>query len=226
LRAPALAALSRRIASGPTLATLIEGRGNNFDALRLAAALAVLFGHGFVLAVGHLDLASVDPVSRILMPVAGFGEAIHELAVDLFFVVSGFLVTRSLKQRASLADFAEARVLRLFPAAIVSTVVTIIGLSFFSTLPAAAYFADPETWEYLLRNTFLWSVDYDLPGLFADNPYPVPSMDRCGPCRSNCAATCSSRCSASRDLRAGGCWQAPPFASRSSSIWCRTGRTC
>jgi len=173
MRAPVLAALSRHIASGPTLATLIERRGNNFDALRLAAALAVLFGHGFVLAVGHQDLASVDPVSRILMQVAGFGEAIHELAVDLFFVVSGFLVTRSLQQRASLADFAEARVLRLFPAAIVSTVVTIVGLSFFSTLPAAAYFADPEAWEYLLRNTFLWSVDYDLPGLFTDNPYPA-----------------------------------------------------
>lgn len=173
VRAPALAALARCLAAGPTLAAQIDGRANNFNVLRLAAALAVLFGHSFVLAAGHQDFASVDPVSRVLMQVTGFGEAIHELAVNLFFVVSGFLVTRSLQQRASLADFVEARVLRLFPAAIVSTVLTIVGLSFLSTLPAAAYFTDPETWEYLLRNTLVWSVDYDLPGVFADNPYPV-----------------------------------------------------
>ena len=65
-----------------------EGRRNNFDALRLAAALAVPFGHSFVLTAGVQTLETMDPLSRILSPYAAFGEAIQEFAVDLFFVIN------------------------------------------------------------------------------------------------------------------------------------------
>lgn len=171
-RVPALTGALRRLSGGSSLATLIERRANNFDALRLLAALAVLFGHSFVLAAGHQDIATVDPLSRAMMGLTGFGEAIHEFAVNLFFVISGFLVTRSLQMRASLVEFVEARVLRLFPAAMLSAVLTVLLLAPLSTLPAGAYFADPATLQYLLRNATLWVVDYDLPGVFADNPYP------------------------------------------------------
>ena len=64
-RAVAFVARLRHRAGGPPLAVLIDRRGNNFDALRLVAALAVLFGHGFVLTAGHQDAATVDlPLSR------------------------------------------------------------------------------------------------------------------------------------------------------------------
>ena len=171
-RAVAFVARLRHRAGGPPLAVLIDRRGNNFDAQRLVAALAVLFGHGFVLTAGHQDAATVDPLSRALMHIAGFSEAIHEFAVNLFFVISGFLVTRSLHLRASLVDFVEARVLRLFPAAMLSALLTVGLLAPLSALPAAAYLSDPATAQYVLRNALLWSVDYDLPGVFAQNPYP------------------------------------------------------
>ena len=148
-----------------------RGRDNNFDLLRLTAALAVLFGHSFVLTAGQTSLETVDPISRFLIPNAGFNEAVHDLAVDVFFVISGFLVARSFLTQKTLIGFIEARVLRVFPAAILCTVITIVALFWLGTLPAARYFTDPETWQFLINNSTLWRVEYDLPGVFANNAY-------------------------------------------------------
>jgi peptidoglycan/LPS O-acetylase OafA/YrhL len=148
-----------------------RGRDNNFDLLRLTAALAVLFGHSFVLTAGQSSLETVDPISRFLIPNAGFNEAIHDLAVDIFFVISGFLVARSFLTQKTLVGFIEARVLRVFPAAILCALLTVTGLFWLGTLPATNYFTDPETWQFLINNSTLWRVEYDLPGVFATNAY-------------------------------------------------------
>ncbi|NNE83027.1 MAG: acyltransferase [Alphaproteobacteria bacterium] len=164
--------LSNLIGLDRPLGNLIErGRENNFDLLRLTAALAVLFGHSFVLTSGQTTLETVDPISRFLIPNAGFNEALHDLAVDIFFVISGFLVARSFLTQKTLIGFIEARALRVFPAAILCTVLTIVGLFWLGTLPAARYFTDPETWQFLINNSTLWRVEFDLPGVFAANAY-------------------------------------------------------
>lgn len=149
-----------------------RGRDNNFDLLRLIAALAVLFGHSFVLTAGHKSLQTVDPISWFLMQHAGFGEAINDLAVDVFFVISGFLVARSFLTQPNLVGFIEARLLRIFPAAIVCSALTVVILAGLGTLPIADYFADPQTRKFLVDNATLWKIEYTLPGLFTDNPYP------------------------------------------------------
>ncbi len=166
----------------PTLSNLIgldrplggaieRGRDNNFDLLRLTAALSVLFGHSFVLTAGQTSLETVDPISRFLIPNAGFNEAIHDLAVDIFFVISGFLVARSFLTQKTLIGFVEARVLRVFPAAILCAVLTVVALFALSTVPAASYFTNAETWQFLINNSTLWRVEYDLPGVFATNAH-------------------------------------------------------
>lgn len=163
--------LHRLWGNGASFGTAMEGRRNNFDALRLIAALAVLFGHSFVLAAGEQSPATVDPISRWLIPASGFGEAIHEFAVDIFFVISGFLIARSFLTRPTLLGFVESRILRIFPAAILCSILTVVLLAGISRLPAGDYFTDPQTLDYLLRNSLLWSVEYHLPGVFAGNPY-------------------------------------------------------
>jgi len=152
---------------------IARGRDNNFDLLRLVAALAVLFGHSFVLAAGQETAATIDPISRLLVPVAGFGESITDLAVDVFFVISGFLVARSFLTQPTLIGFIEARLLRIFPAAIVCSVLMVVVFAGFSDRPLAIYFGHPETWQFLLNNATLWKVEFDLPGVFGDNAYPV-----------------------------------------------------
>ncbi|HYF07620.1 MAG TPA: acyltransferase [Acetobacteraceae bacterium] len=139
---------------------------NSYDAVRLAAALAVLFGHSFVL------LGALDPVSQILVRVTGWGEKLHELAVNVFFALSGYLVTLSWLRRGDVAYFAAARVLRIFPAAILVCVLTVIGGAAFTTLPLAEYATAEGTWRFLVRNILLMKIEYHLPGVFAENPFP------------------------------------------------------
>lgn len=154
------------------LGALIErGRDNNFDFLRLIAAFSVLFGHSFVLAAGHESLETVDPISWFLIQHAGFGESVTDLAVDIFFVISGFLVARSFLTRNSVVAFVEARLLRLFPAAILCSLITVVALAGLSTLPLAAYSSHPDTWQFLVNNSTLWRVEFDLPGVFTNNAY-------------------------------------------------------
>ena len=104
--------------------TAFEGARSNFDMLRLMAALAVLFGHSFVLTAGAQSFETMDPLSQLFSPYAAYGEAIQEFAVDLFFVISGFLVTCSYLRSRSLLRYALSRVLRIYPAAILGALVT------------------------------------------------------------------------------------------------------
>ncbi|HXZ18061.1 MAG TPA: acyltransferase family protein, partial [Roseiarcus sp.] len=69
------------------LKDLAVGRDNNFNLIRLLAALAVIFSHS----VGVLGL----PGEREFF-FDRLGVSLSVMAVDVFFVTSGFLVTMSL----------------------------------------------------------------------------------------------------------------------------------
>ena len=83
------------------------GRDNNFNLIRFLAALSVLFGHS----IGVLGLPSAYEFFFDHL-----GLSLAEMAVDVFFVTSGFLVTASLINRGNLIAFLWARVLRIYPA--------------------------------------------------------------------------------------------------------------
>ncbi|MCW2545103.1 MAG: hypothetical protein JWM40_2655 [Frankiales bacterium] len=75
---------------------------NNFDLIRLAAALQVVLYHGTTVFQVHLPRAL--HVALYSFP-----------GVPIFFVVSGFLITGSLMRRPSVRQYALARVLRIYP---------------------------------------------------------------------------------------------------------------
>jgi peptidoglycan/LPS O-acetylase OafA/YrhL len=74
---------------GYRLDTLADSRRNNLRILRLAAASAVIFSHSYVVNLGIGALA-LEPLGALT------GVDCGALAVDIFFVASGFLVGRSL----------------------------------------------------------------------------------------------------------------------------------
>lgn len=141
-----------------------QGRDNNFNLIRIVAALAVLVTHSFALAVGSGD---AEPFRESL------GMTMGSIAVDVFFITSGFLVTSSLLNRQSTIEFIWARVLRIFPALLMMLLLTVFALGvFFTSLPMSAYLSSSTTYIYLAKcATLFMGVAYNLPGVFDSNPY-------------------------------------------------------
>lgn len=78
------------------------------------------------------------------------------IAVDVFFLTSGFLVTASLLSRQSAVGFAWARALRILPALWVMLALTVFGLGLAVTSSSPhAYLTARETWRYLVKNAIL-----------------------------------------------------------------------
>lgn len=87
-------------------------RTNNFDLIRLCAALQVLFEHG----ITHLQVAELAAVGNFLNFFPG---------VLVFFVISGFLISMSWERAPSLRQYAWNRVLRIYPALWVCLLISI-----------------------------------------------------------------------------------------------------
>ena len=147
----------------------LKERANNFTLLRLLAALAVLFGHSYDLSLGK---PGSDPVTQhFIYPV--WGDSLPGLAVALFFVTSGFLVTASYIQRQSLIAFIEARILRIYPGLIVAVLLTVFVIGVLVTAaPISNYLESATTWSYIKNNSLLITgVQYNLPSVFVGNPF-------------------------------------------------------
>lgn len=147
------------------LGSVATGRDNNLNLIRMLAAFAVLVSHAW-----PLDLGSGTPE-----PLKAFvGQSLGTLAVYVFFVISGFLITASFQRTHSRSRFVLARVLRLLPGLAVSLLIVAFCLGpLVTTWPVADYLRAPETWMFLVRNLTMALPQYTLPGVFDTNPYPA-----------------------------------------------------
>lgn len=151
-------ALARKAATAPrglkTQQHVAPRAGNNFNGVRLIAALLVLVGHAFV-----LDGSSVP---RML------GVPLHSWGVNIFFCVSGYLIAGSRERGLSTPRFLWHRAIRIFPALWAFVIVTMLVIGpLASRLPMHTYFGSPDTWKYLTN--LLLAADYTLPGVFSSD---------------------------------------------------------
>jgi len=124
----------------------------------------VIVGHSYKLnpARGETD---------IIQSFAGFTYS-GTLAVQIFFFISGMLVTHSLVVKQSLVGFTFSRFFRLVPGLLFVLLVSALLLGpFLTVLSASRYFSDSETYSYILNNV-VYRDCYRLPGVFISNFYP------------------------------------------------------
>jgi len=133
---------------------------NNFDLLRLVLAFGVCLAH----------LANVSGVD-VFSPLEHYFNS--GLAVDCFFVVSGFLIFRSYYRSSSLSSYFNKRLRRIYPAYLTVVLLAAVFLPIFIALDTKVLFST-EWFRYLFSNlAFLNFLQPDLSGIFASNPLSV-----------------------------------------------------
>ena len=150
---------------GNSIEQFIDSRKNNLDIIRFFAATFVVFSHAYPLTTGNNSTEAFAVFSNGQMT---FGE----LAVSIFFVISGFLITQSYDRSKDVIYYFKARVLRIFPGLIFCVLLSVLILGpIFTELSVLEYFKDYDTYEYLRTITLYW-IQYDLPGVFHSNIWP------------------------------------------------------
>ena len=146
----------------PSIAGAWAGQRNNFNLMRLVAAWMVIYGHAHAVT----GIAGNDGIAW-LTQLRGAGA----VAVDMFFVISGFLIAASL-ERNSARGYLVSRGLRILPALLVCLALTTFVLGPLLTT-AADYWRQPMTWNYLLVNASLLLSRFQLPGVLEGQPLEV-----------------------------------------------------
>ena len=147
-----------------TVADGLAGGRDNFLLLRLLAASLVIYGHAPAITGGR-----GWPDVFVWL---GWGSYSGDLAVDVFFVVSGFMIAGSYLRRRHLADFLWARLLRIYPAHIACLLGTAFVLGAACTsLPLHDYYRSHDVVRYVSKNVQLGKgLLWELPGVFTGNP--------------------------------------------------------
>jgi peptidoglycan/LPS O-acetylase OafA/YrhL len=127
------------------------GRNNNFNFLRL--------GFAFSVAVGHAMPSQYKYITRILFN--------GHVAVCGFFIISGFLITKSYMESKSLKEYFGKRCRRLLPAYWLVVLLCAFGLALLSDLQPREYFTSPALFKHIAASLcFLNFLQPALPGVF------------------------------------------------------------
>lgn len=141
-----------------SLGSLFSHKSNNLNLIRLLAALAVIYGHASA-------VTGRGPGDFFLQWV-GY-KFIGGVAVDVFFVISGYLITQSSLSGNGLVYYCASRILRIYPALIVCVFLSVFLLGLILTKDPE-YLRSQQTWSYLWINASALNAAYFLPGVFED----------------------------------------------------------
>lgn len=142
------------------LSDVAVGRKNNITFLRLIAALMVIWGHS--------NAVVRDSGQDIVTRITGYAHA-GGVAVDLFFLMSGYLVTASIVN-GGLKRYVISRALRIYPGLWVNLLVVALVIGpIVTTLARSDYFSNGQTWAYLRHLATGFNTEWFLPGVFEGN---------------------------------------------------------
>ncbi len=134
-------------------------RENNFDLLRLMAALGVFWAHGSL----FYDLQ--------ITPFFNNTYSMGSLSVYVFFFISGYLNVQSWSRTAQWTAFGIKRALRIFPGLLAAAFVSVFVIGgLMTTLDLKSFLSSGQTWGLFVNYGTGLATLNDLPGVFAHNP--------------------------------------------------------
>lgn len=136
---------------------------NNFDFLRLALSVLVIFSHSYPLGTGS---ETAEPLNRWTHGQMTFGA----IAVDLFFIMSGYLITASAVRSRGLGDFLVKRVRRIYPAFAMNSLLTLLVVV---PLAGGHLAGSPEHKAAYWSLQVLRLQEFRTFQSFASNPFPI-----------------------------------------------------
>ena len=137
-------------------------QANNFDLLRILFAWFVIVSHSYVL---NGDGAT-DPLFEMTQQTFLFSF----IGVKGFFIISGYLIFKSMVVSTSIFEYLVKRVLRIFPALAVVLLVTLAAVYFIYPNNMPPFFSNKEVYAYFLGNIILFKPHFFISGIFAGLP--------------------------------------------------------
>jgi peptidoglycan/LPS O-acetylase OafA/YrhL len=139
---------------------------NNFDLIRFLMAVAVIFSHSYPIVKTHHfpNGTPTEPLLRVTHGHDSFGG----LAVNVFFILSGFLITMSWERSSSILNYLKRRVFRIYPG-------FIVAMLFCAVVIAPLFTVKPYnglTWPLFKDWAFSSMIlqEHWVPGVFLNNP--------------------------------------------------------
>ena len=129
---------------------------NNWNYIRLIAAVAVIYGHSRLLTPG--GTSSDFFAAHIAKGITYSGQ----MAVIVFFFLSGALITKSAIKSVSPYQFAKKRIARIYP----GLVVCIAASSILLPIAFGTKFKLTDSFHYFTQNAPGITNEYSIPGLF------------------------------------------------------------
>ena len=141
-------------AAAPADRAPLKHQFGNFDAIRIVGAVAVLYSHSYMVA----EASEESELFQML-----FGETFGMFFIYMFFVMSGFLITRSWFGSKGVGDYAFKRLLRLYPAylASVAFVALVMGPWGYQMWNWRPYWTDPYVITAVVEALF-FKLDHEL----------------------------------------------------------------
>lgn len=137
-------------------------QANNFDLLRILFAWFVIVSHSYIL---NGDGAT-DPLFEMTQQTFLFSF----IGVKGFFIISGYLIFKSMVVSTSIFEYLVKRVLRIFPALAVVLLVTLAAVYFIYPNNIPSFFTNKEVYAYFLGNIILFKPHFFISGIFSGLP--------------------------------------------------------
>lgn len=144
-------------------------KNNSFTILSILASILILYFHSYPLFYG-INTRNSDIISGILV-----GENLGSILVAMFFTISGFMITNSIKNSKSTGEYLVKRVKKIFPPLIFCLIISACVISpIISEQPKLVFLSNFKIYVwYIIDNSFLLkNTVYSIADVFSNNPYP------------------------------------------------------
>ena len=132
---------------------------NNFNFIRLLLACLVVISHSYIFIDGNYIR---EPLFYL------FGNyTLGQLAVNCFFILSGYLVTDSWESLPLMIPYLKKRLLRIVPGFLVAVAITIVIIG---------PLLDHQLWNYLPLTRFIQALlflNFNIPQVYNGHTFPV-----------------------------------------------------